>query len=52
MELQLPATAAAMLDLSHICNLRYNSQQRWILNFLSEAKDGAHILLMDTVLGS
>ena len=50
-ELQLPATATAtaiaMLDLSHVCNLHCSSQQCWILNPLSKAKDRAHIL-MDT----
>ena len=37
-ELQLPAstTATAMLDPSHVCNLHRSSQQRWILNPLSQ----------------
>ena len=40
-ELQLPAytKATAMPDLSHICNLDHSSQQRWILNPLSRARD-------------
>ena len=40
-ELQLPAyaTATATRDLSYICNLHHSSQQRWILNPLSEARD-------------
>ena len=40
-ELQLlaTATAAAMPDLSHICNLYHILQQCWILNLLSEARD-------------
>ena len=40
-ELQLPVytTAVATWDPSHICNLHYSSQQRQILNPLSEAKD-------------
>ena len=41
-ELQLPAyapaPATAMPDLSHICDLCHSSQQRWILNPLSEAR--------------
>ena len=41
LELQLPAytTATATPDLSYACILHYSSQQRWILNPLSEAKD-------------
>ena len=48
-ELQLPAytTATAMSDPSHICNLHHSSQQFWILNPLSEARDQTHFL-MDT----
>ena len=36
-EVQLPAytTATAMRDASHVYNLYYSSQQRWILNPLS-----------------
>ena len=39
-KLQLPAyaTATAMWDLSRVCDL-YNSQQCWIFNLLSEARD-------------
>ena len=33
-------TATATPDLSHVCNLRHSSQQRRILNPLSEARDG------------
>ena len=46
-ELQLPAytTATATPDLSHICDLCCSL--RTILNPLSEARDGTHIL-MDT----
>ena len=45
-ELQLPAytTATAMQDLSHICDLHRHSQQRHILNPLSQAWDRTHIL--------
>ena len=40
-ELQLLAyaTATATPDLSHVCNLHHSSQQRWIFNPLSEARD-------------
>ena len=52
LEPQLPAyaTATAMQDLSCICNLHHSSQQHWILNALSEARDWTHIL-MDTSRG-
>ena len=45
-ELQLPAytTATATQDLSCIWNLHHSSQQCWILNPLSEARDLTHIL--------
>ena len=48
-ELQLLActTATATQDLSHICGLSCSLQQCWILNPLSEDKDGTCIL-MDT----
>ena len=48
-ELWLPAYAAAIAtsDPSRICNLHRGSQQCRILNPLSEARDGTHIL-MDT----
>ena len=48
-ELQLPAygTATAKRDPSHVCNLHHSSQQHWILNPLSEARDRTCIL-MDT----
>ena len=41
-EQQLPAytIATATRDPSHICDLHHSSQQCWILNPLSEAKDG------------
>ena len=53
LELQLPAyaTATAMWDPSHICDLCHTLWQPQILNPLSEAKDGTHILT-DTMLGS
>ena len=46
-ELQLLAytTVTATPDLSRICELHCSSRQRWILNPLSEAKDGTHILV-------
>ena len=37
LELYLLATATAMPDLSRVCELHHSSQQRWILNPLSEA---------------
>ena len=45
LELQLLGTATATQDPSHICNLCYSSWQHQILNPLSEAKDGTHILM-------
>ena len=45
-ELQLPAyTTATTQDLSRICNLHHSSQQHWILNPLSEARDPTRILM-------
>ena len=51
LELQLPAyaTATAMTDPSHICNLHHSSQQLQILNPLSEARDQTQVLV-DTSL--
>ena len=51
LELQLPVytTAAAMPDLSHICNLHHS--QCWILNLLGEARAQIRIF-MDTWSGS
>ena len=46
-ELHLPAYTTAMQDLSCVCDLHYSSQQCWILNPLSEARDQTCIL-MDT----
>ena len=45
-ELQLPVytTATATLDLSHVCDVQHSSWQYWILNPLSEAKDGTRTL--------
>ena len=53
LELQLPAytTTTAMQGLSHICDLHRSLRQSWILNPLSEARDGTHILT-DIMLGS
>ena len=46
-ELQLLAcaTATAMPDLSHVCNLHYSSRQCLILNPLSKAGDQSCILM-------
>ena len=45
-EMQLPAyttaTATATRDRS-VCNLHHSSQQHWLLNPLSEARDGTRI---------
>ena len=40
-------TTTATRDPSHVCNLHPSSQQHWILNPLSEARDQTHIF-MDT----
>ena len=46
-ELQLgaSATATATPDPRHTCDLHHSSQQRRILNPLSEARDQTHILM-------
>ena len=46
LELQLPAYATATPDLSHICSLYHSSQQRQIVNPLSEARDQIHNLMV------
>ena len=47
-ELQPPAyaRATATQDPSNVCNLHHSSQQRWILNPLNEARDGARNLMV------
>ena len=47
LELQLPAytTATAIPDPSHIQNLRHSLRLSWILNPLSEARDGTYLLM-------
>ena len=47
LELQLMAyaTAIAMPDLSHVCDLHHSSWQCWILNPLSKARDWTHVLM-------
>ena len=47
-ELQLPAyaTATETQDPSPICDLHHSSQQRQILNPLSEARDQTHNLMV------
>ena len=50
-ELQLLATATAMWDPSHVCDLCCTSRKHWILSPLSEARDRTCIL-MDTTLDS
>ena len=48
-ELLLPAyaiaTAIAMLDLSHICDLHHSSRQHQILDTISEVRDGTCVLM-------
>ena len=47
LKLQLPAytTAIATRDPSHVCDLHHSSGQCWILNSLSEARDGTRVLV-------
>ena len=47
-ELQVPVytTATARRDLGCICDLHHSSQQRRILNSLSEARDRTHSLMV------
>ena len=46
-DLQLPAyaTATAMLDPSHVCNLHYSSWQQRILNSLSKARNRTRVFM-------
>ena len=46
LELQLPTTATAMPDPSHICDLHHSSQQHRIPDPLSEARDRTLILMI------
>ena len=50
-ELQLPSytTATARQDMSCVFNLHHSSQQQWIANPLSKARDRTHILMQATV---
>ena len=45
LQLQARTAATATQDPSHICDLHHSSQQRRILNPLSEARDQIHILM-------
>ena len=45
LELQPPAYSTATRDPSRVCDLRHSSRQCRILNSLSEARDGACVLL-------
>ena len=45
LQLLVYATATAMWDLSHICDLHYSSWQHRILNPVIEARDRTHILM-------
>ena len=51
LELHLMAytTAAATPDPSLVCNLHHSSQQSWILNPLSKARDGTYSLMVPYV---
>ena len=40
------ATAMATRDPSHVCDLHHSSWQRWILNLLSEARNGTRNLMV------
>ena len=46
LELQLSAyaTATAMQDVSHVCDLHHSSQQHQIFNSMSGARDWIHVL--------
>jgi len=44
-EPKLLATATAMLDLSLVCDVHHSSQQCWILNPLSWARDRTRVLM-------
>ena len=46
-ELELPdyATATATWDLSFVCHLHQSSQQHWIVNLLSEARDRTCVVM-------
>ena len=47
LELQLPVytTATATWDPSSICDLHHSSQQRWVLNPLSETRNRTYVLM-------
>ena len=45
LQLSTSVTATARQDSSHICNLHHSSQQGWILEPLSEARDQLHVLM-------
>ena len=47
LELSAYATATATQNPSHICNLHHSSQQHWVLNPLSKARNQTQVL-MDT----
>ena len=38
-------TAIAMQGLSHVCDLHHRSQQRWIVNPMSKARDRTCVLM-------
>ena len=57
LEVKIRAAAASLhhsyshTDPSHVCDLHHSSQQHWVFNPLSEARDRTHILV-DTISGS
>ena len=52
LELQLLAyaTSTATQDPSHVCDLHHRSQQHWILNLLSEARDQTQNLMVPSLI--
>ena len=50
LELLVYTRATAIPDPNHICDLHHSSQQRWILNPLSKARDLSHVLMYSSRL--
>ena len=42
-------TVTATLDLSHVCDLYHSSQQHWIPNSVSEARDQTRVFMVRLV---
>ena len=47
-ELQLPAYTTGYAGSKRVCDLHHSSWQRWILDPLSEARDGTHSLVVSS----